>query len=259
MCSKITRSEKEALVQEEVAANLLFGGNSKAHKLPAEVFFLNLKPLPIVQQWKLWRDMYGGGAPELHCLALKVLSQSVNSSSAERCWSTYSYIHNVKRNRPGVAKAKKLVFVHYNGRLLTRFWEDYESKYKNWDANPEIMNIEQSGPSLEAIEAYENDDDVDEGNDDDIATTNPMTPSRSSTLSSTAVTPTSTTSTPHSSTPPAQNQEAETQVVSGIKYYLKNSAATPTDAHKIFEAVVVVKPWLHSKQLLHFLPSPATK
>ncbi|KAK3014074.1 hypothetical protein RJ639_010328 [Escallonia herrerae] len=43
-----------------------------------------------------WWDMYGGGAPELHCLALKVLSQSVNSSCAERCWSTYSYIHNVK-------------------------------------------------------------------------------------------------------------------------------------------------------------------
>ncbi|KAK3037348.1 hypothetical protein RJ639_030446 [Escallonia herrerae] len=156
-----------------------------------------------------WWDMYGGGAPELHCLALKVLSQSVNSSCAERCWSTYSYIHNVKRNRLGAARAEKLVFVHYNGRLLTRFREDYESNYKNWDANPEITNIEQSGASLEAGEAYENDDDIDEGNDDDIATTNPMTPRHSSTPSSTAVTPTSTTSTPHSSTPPAQDQEVQ--------------------------------------------------
>ncbi|KAK3034154.1 hypothetical protein RJ639_034650 [Escallonia herrerae] len=57
----------------------------------------------------------------------------------------------------------------------------------------------------------------------------------------------------------AEVVEAEKQVVSGIKYYLKISAATPTGAPKIFEAVVVVKPWLHSKQLLHFSPSPATK
>ncbi|KAK3014284.1 hypothetical protein RJ639_009691 [Escallonia herrerae] len=156
-----------------------------------------------------WWDMYGGRAPELHCLALKVLSQSVNSSCAERCWSTYSYVHNVKMNRLGAARAEKLVFVHYNGRLLTRFREDYESNYKNWDANPEITNIEQSGASLEAVEAYEKDDDIDEGNDDDIATINPMTPSRSSTPSLTVITPTSTTSTPHSSTPPAQGQEVQ--------------------------------------------------
>ncbi|KAK3021689.1 hypothetical protein RJ639_045781 [Escallonia herrerae] len=134
---------------------------------------------------------------------------SVTSSCAERCWSTYSYIHNVKRNRLGAARAEKLVFVHYNGRLLTRFREDYESNYKNCDANPEITNIEQSGASLEAVEAYEKDDDIDEANDDDIATTNPMTPGRSSTPSLTAITPTSTTLTPHSSTPPAQDQEVQ--------------------------------------------------
>ncbi|KAK3018842.1 hypothetical protein RJ639_003470 [Escallonia herrerae] len=53
--------------------------------------------------------------------------------------------------------------------------------------------------------------------------------------------------------------EAETHVVSGIKYYLKISVATPTGAPKIIEVVVVVKLWLHSKQLLHISPSPATK
>lgn len=51
---------------------------------------------------------------------------------------------------------------------------------------------------------------------------------------------------------------AETQVVSGIKYYLKISAATRGggEAARTFEAVVVVKPWVHnSKQLLNFAPS----
>lgn len=55
----------------------------------------------------------------------------------------------------------------------------------------------------------------------------------------------------------SQVVEAETQVVSGIKYYLKISAATRAgEAPKNFEAVVVVKPWLHSKEMLNFAPSP---
>lgn len=48
--------------------------------------------------------------------------------------------------------------------------------------------------------------------------------------------------------------EAQRQVVSGIKYYLKISA-TEKGVSKVFESVVVVKPWDHSKQLLNFGPS----
>lgn len=47
--------------------------------------------------------------------------------------------------------------------------------------------------------------------------------------------------------------KAQRQVVSGIKYYLKIHAAD--DAQKEFDAVVVVKPWKPSKQLLSFSPS----
>ncbi|KAL0382867.1 UNVERIFIED_CONTAM: Cysteine proteinase inhibitor B [Sesamum calycinum] len=53
---------------------------------------------------------------------------------------------------------------------------------------------------------------------------------------------------------------AETQVVSGIKYYLKISAVTSDGAPaRTFDAVVVVKPWVHSKELLNFAPSPPPK
>ncbi|MED6223546.1 hypothetical protein PIB30_074952 [Stylosanthes scabra] len=50
--------------------------------------------------------------------------------------------------------------------------------------------------------------------------------------------------------------EAKQQVVSGTKYYLKISAKTKTenDVPKMFSSVVVVKPWLRSKQLVHFRP-----
>ncbi|KAL3630196.1 hypothetical protein CASFOL_023180 [Castilleja foliolosa] len=53
--------------------------------------------------------------------------------------------------------------------------------------------------------------------------------------------------------------EAETQVVSGIKYYLKIAARGGGSAANSFEAVVVVKPWLHSKQLINFAPSTPSK
>jgi hypothetical protein len=61
-----------------------------------------------------WWNVYGGGTPQLQRLATRVLSQVVNTSSAERCWSTYSFIHNVKRNRLNVGRAKSLVYFHYN-------------------------------------------------------------------------------------------------------------------------------------------------
>ncbi|GMN59701.1 hypothetical protein TIFTF001_028798 [Ficus carica] len=51
---------------------------------------------------------------------------------------------------------------------------------------------------------------------------------------------------------------AERQVVSGIKYYLKvSAAAAKTGEPMIFDSVVVVKPWLRSRQLLNFAPSTA--
>ncbi|QCE13070.1 cysteine proteinase inhibitor 4 [Vigna unguiculata] len=48
--------------------------------------------------------------------------------------------------------------------------------------------------------------------------------------------------------------EAQQQVVSGLKYYLKISA-THRGIHRMFSSVVVVKPWLSSKKLLHFAPA----
>ncbi|XP_057497393.1 uncharacterized protein LOC130782121 [Actinidia eriantha] len=108
-----------------------------------------------------WWHLYGGVAPELFSLALKVLSQSVNTSCAERCWSTYSYIHTVKRNKLNVDRAEKLVFVHYNHRLLSRYRDDYE-KFKNWDANPEEPNIEEDAATMEERERVSLSDSEDE-------------------------------------------------------------------------------------------------
>ncbi|KAF5800582.1 putative HAT dimerization domain, ribonuclease H-like superfamily [Helianthus annuus] len=112
-----------------------------------------------------WWGTYGSETPELAEVAKKVLSQPISSSSAERNWSTYSYIHNVKRNRLNCNRADKLVFIHSNIRLQSRFLESYKSgPHKKWDMNPESTYIEGSSAQLEEM-VWEDlvEEDVDNG------------------------------------------------------------------------------------------------
>ncbi|KAL4587556.1 hypothetical protein LXL04_000428 [Taraxacum kok-saghyz] len=111
-----------------------------------------------------WWSTYGAETPELAEVAKKVLSQPISSSSAERNWSTYSYIHNVKRNRLNEKRADKLVYIHSNIRLPSRFSESYKSgPHKNWDINPESTYIEGSSSRLDEM-VWENLDEEDTEN-----------------------------------------------------------------------------------------------
>ena len=47
--------------------------------------------------------------PQLQRLAKRMLSQVANTSSTERCWSTYSFIQSVKRNRFNVNWAESFI------------------------------------------------------------------------------------------------------------------------------------------------------
>ncbi|CAI8618540.1 unnamed protein product [Vicia faba] len=50
--------------------------------------------------------------------------------------------------------------------------------------------------------------------------------------------------------------EAQQQVVAGIKYYMKIWVTqVKNEDHQMFDSVVLVKPWLSYKHLLHFAPS----
>eukprot|EP00253_Pinus_taeda_P018560 PITA_18560 len=101
-----------------------------------------------------WWEAYGGQGL-LPKLAKKVLSQVVNTSSAMRCWSTYNFIHNVKRNRLNENRAESLVYVHYNLRLLSHYYDRaYEDPtYKIWNNHPEDDNLEDGTIHLEELEA----------------------------------------------------------------------------------------------------------
>lgn len=85
-----------------------------------------------------WWTFYGSETPELADVAKRILSQPISSSSAERIWSTYQYIHNAKRNKLNASNADKLVFIHSNLRLLSRITESYKGgPHAKWDVDPE--------------------------------------------------------------------------------------------------------------------------
>lgn len=81
-----------------------------------------------------WWENYGTGTPMLQRLAIRVLSQVSSASACERNWSTYGFIHSMKRNRLGHTKADDLVFVHSNLRLISRKEPSYSSgPCQAWD------------------------------------------------------------------------------------------------------------------------------
>ncbi|PWA85542.1 Cystatin [Artemisia annua] len=54
--------------------------------------------------------------------------------------------------------------------------------------------------------------------------------------------------------------KAESQVVSGTKYYLTIKAISSKGGkNSFFDAEIVVKPWVHSKELLTFRPGKGLK
>ncbi|KAK9690186.1 hypothetical protein RND81_09G110000 [Saponaria officinalis] len=96
-----------------------------------------------------WWSTYGCETPELAVIAIKILSQPISSSSAERNWSTYKFIHSVIRNKLNNIRADKLVFIHENLRLISRFTSDYNSgEFKGWDIEPDNPTLEDSSIRL---------------------------------------------------------------------------------------------------------------
>ncbi|KAG4969437.1 hypothetical protein JHK85_035858 [Glycine max] len=108
---------------------------------------------------KAWWLVHGINAPILQKIALKLLAN----------WSTYSFIHSLKRNKMTPHRAEDLVFVHSNLRLLSRNTPQYhQEETKMWDVAGddfgslddcgilEIASLSLDEPELEGV--FFNDD-----------------------------------------------------------------------------------------------------
>ncbi|KAG6467060.1 hypothetical protein ZIOFF_075138 [Zingiber officinale] len=97
-----------------------------------------------------WWVIHGASAPTLQSLALKLLGQPSSSSCCERNWSTYSFIHSLKRNKKTPQRAEDLVYVHYNLCFLSRRSPHYsEGESKMWDARADgFDSMDMEGASI---------------------------------------------------------------------------------------------------------------
>nr|KYP55834.1 hypothetical protein KK1_002059 [Cajanus cajan] len=109
---------------------------------------------------KSWWVMHGSSAPLLQKLSLKLLVQPSSSSCCERNWSTYSFIHSLKRNKLNPKRAEDLVYVHTNLRILSRKSEEYmQGSTRMWDIGGDawdsfggVENLEVTSLSLDEPE-----------------------------------------------------------------------------------------------------------
>ena len=95
---------------------------------------------------------------------MKLLGQPSSSSCCERNWSTYSFIHSVRRNKILPSRAEDLVYVHNNLRLLsrkspqyllgvTRLWDVGGDHFDPLDGAEEleIASLSLDEPEMEAV------------------------------------------------------------------------------------------------------------
>ena len=83
--------------------------------------------------WKWWMMNAGENLSFLQNIAMKVLSQCTTNLSLERNWSMYKYVHNTIKNCLLSNRAKKLVYIYCNERILKRIEsESYEEEMPRW-------------------------------------------------------------------------------------------------------------------------------
>ncbi|GAV59821.1 LOW QUALITY PROTEIN: Dimer_Tnp_hAT domain-containing protein, partial [Cephalotus follicularis] len=111
---------------------------------------------------KHWWLIYGSSTPLLQKFALKLLGQLSFSSCAEKNWSTYSFVHSIKRNKMTPQRAEDLVFVHTN-LILSRRSPTYKEGGVRCDVGGdhhdsfedvgilEVANLSLDEPDMEAV------------------------------------------------------------------------------------------------------------
>jgi hypothetical protein len=107
-----------------------------------------------------WWAFEGACGKLIASIARRILRQTVSSSSYERNWNSYSFVHNKSRNRLQPKRVEDLVYVYTNSRLMAKGKEKDEKK---WYADN--VDSEDSDSTLE--EEFEDHGDLDSDGMDD--------------------------------------------------------------------------------------------
>lgn len=117
---------------------------------------------------------YGGQCKELQKSAIKIVSQCCSSSGCERNWSMFALVHTKLRNHLGYEKLDRLVYVHYNLKLLIQQFELDNPQEKEIDPYSVMMDVvlfDENNPILEWFSNSRSEsrpilDEYDDDNDD---------------------------------------------------------------------------------------------
>ena len=87
-----------------------------------------------------WWETHAGAHPQLQRVAKRLLAQPVSACTCERNWSAYDFIHSKRRNRLTAARARNLVYVFTNGRLVNKLATS-EEQFIGWDEGVEEEEV----------------------------------------------------------------------------------------------------------------------
>jgi hypothetical protein len=109
-----------------------------------------------------WWAFEGACGKLIAPIARRILGQTVSSSSCERNWSSYSFVHNKSRNRLQPKRAEDLVYVYTNSRLMA---EGKDKDEKKWYADNVDSEDSDSAPEEELEDhGHLDSDGMDDGN-----------------------------------------------------------------------------------------------
>ncbi|XP_057733824.1 uncharacterized protein LOC130948997 [Arachis stenosperma] len=80
-----------------------------------------------------WWRLFGGSAPCLQKIVVRILNQAFASSGCERNWSLFYHIHTKRRNRLEHDRLNDIVYVTYNLRLKFRKEKEKRKQKTQYD------------------------------------------------------------------------------------------------------------------------------
>nr|KAJ0192606.1 hypothetical protein LSAT_V11C800400220 [Lactuca sativa] len=86
---------------------------------------------------KNWWVNFGAQTPFLRTLTFRLIGQPTSYSCAERNWSTYAFVHSIKRNKLTTSRAQDSVYIHNNLRLLSKNSND---DVRMWDVGGDAFD-----------------------------------------------------------------------------------------------------------------------
>jgi hypothetical protein len=112
----------------------------------------------------LWWFTSGSVGKFLPCNARRILAQVVSSSSCERNWSSYSFVHSKARNRLLPSRAEDLVYVYTNSRVQNQHVPFTDEAAIEWYRQTVVSKDSDSEGPMDLFDDYDDVSDFDTPN-----------------------------------------------------------------------------------------------